>query len=139
MSRPALIVDLDGCLAIIGDRSPYNADDCGLDTVNPIVRIVMQWAQAAGWAILLVSGRGVKVTHRYATEQWLTWNGVDYDELFTRKPGDGRKDHVVKKEIYHLHIEDNWDVQLVLDDNSSVTRMWRHGLGLTCFQVDDRI
>lgn len=138
MSRPALLVDLDGTLFLIGDRSPYDADNCGLDTVNPAVRTVMEWARAAGWAILLASGRGFQVSHRIATERALTWNEIDYDELFTRKPGDDRKDEVVKEEIYHEYIEDNWDVQLVLDDRGSVTRMWRR-IGLTCFQVDDRL
>jgi hypothetical protein len=138
MSRPAILIDLDGTLALIGDRSPYNADDCGLDAVNPAVRTVMEWAQGAGWAIVLVSGRGLQPTHRVATERWLTWNGIDYDALFMRKPGDGRPDGVVKEEIYHRDIEDNWTVEFVLDDRAQVVAMWRR-LGLTCFQVDDRL
>lgn len=80
MSSPAIIVDLDGTLALIGDRSPYDADECGLDTVNPAVAAVMGWAAAAGYAIVLVSGRGVKASHRKYTEQWLTWNNIHVDD-----------------------------------------------------------
>jgi hypothetical protein len=138
MSPPALLVDLDGTLFHIGDRSPYDADQCGLDTVNPAVRTVIEWAQGAGWAIVFASGRGFKASHRYATEQALFWNQIDYDALFMRRPGDDRKDDVVKEEIYREQIADAYDVRLVLDDRSSVVRMWRR-LGLTCFQVDDRL
>jgi phosphoglycolate phosphatase-like HAD superfamily hydrolase len=138
MSSPAVIVDLDGTLALIGDRSPYNADDCGLDEVNPAVRTVMEWAQTAGYAIVIVSGRGVKASHRNYTEHWLTWNGIHYDALHMRRPGDQRPDDVVKREIYEQHIEDNHQVLFVLDDRAQVVRMWR-SLGLTVFQVDDRI
>lgn len=138
MSRPAILIDLDGTLAILGERSPYDADECGLDTVNPAVRTVIEWAQGASWAVVLLSGRGIRPTRRTATEQWLAWNGVDYDALLMREPGDGRPDHIVKDEIYHRDIEDNWKVRLVLDDRSSVVAMWRR-LGLPCFQVDDRL
>lgn len=139
MSSPAIIVDLDGTLALIGDRSPYDADDCGLDTVNPAVAAVIGWAAAAGNAIILVTGRGLKASHRKYTEQWLTWNNIHYDELFMRRPGDSRPDHVVKAEIYRCRIEENHDVLFVLDDRRSVVRMWREEFGLTVFQVDDRL
>ena len=42
--RDAIIVDLDGKLAIIGDRNPYNAAQCGLDRINSVVRdIALSW------------------------------------------------------------------------------------------------
>ena len=139
MSSPAIIVDLDGTLALIGDRSPYDADECGVDTVNPAVAAVMGWARKAGYAILLVSGRGVKATHRRATERWLTWNGLAYDELHMREPGDSRPDHRIKAEIYRRHIRDRYDVLFVMDDRRDVVKMWREKFGLTVFQVDDRV
>jgi hypothetical protein len=139
VSSPAIIVDLDGTLALIGNRSPYDADECGLDVVNEAVRTVMGWAQTAGYAIVLVSGRGLKASHRTRTEQWLTWNGIHWDELHMRRPGDQRPDDVVKAEIYRDRIEDNHTVLFVLDDRAAVVRMWREQFGLTVFQVADRI
>jgi hypothetical protein len=136
--RPAVMVDLDGTLALIGDRSPYDADSCGLDTVNEPVRTVMEWARDAGHGVLLVSGRGIKATHRLHTERWLTWNDISYDVLLMRRPGDARPDHVVKRELYRRHIADEWNVLFVMDDRASVVAMWRR-LGLTVFQVDDRL
>ncbi|MBC3842228.1 polynucleotide kinase [Streptacidiphilus sp. 4-A2] len=138
MKRPAVIVDLDGTLALIGDRSPYDADSCGLDAVNEPVRTVVDWAKAAGHGVLLVSGRGFQASHRRYTEMWLTWNRIPYDVLLMRAPGDARPDEVVKREIYERHIRDSWDVAFVLDDRAAVIAMWR-SLGLTVFQVDDRL
>ena len=138
MKTMAVLCDLDGTLAVIGDRSPYNADDCGLDQVNPAVASVLDWARAAGYAIVLVSGRGIKASHRTYTEQWLTWNGIEYDELLMRRPGDERPDHVVKAEIYEHRIRRRYDVFFIMDDRRDVVAMWR-SLGLTVFQVDDRV
>jgi hypothetical protein len=133
-----MIVDLDGTLFTIGDRSPYDADSCGLDTVNPVVLAVMQWGRAAGWVALLASGRGFKASHRLYTEYALTWNRIGYDGLFMRAVGDGREDWIVKREIYHRDIEPFYDTRLVLDDRGSVVRMWR-ALGLSCLRTDDRL
>lgn len=138
MKKTAIIVDLDGTLFDIGDRSPYDAHLCGLDTLNPAVYAIVCWARQAGIAVLLVSGRGYEERHRYYTEQALFWNEVPYQELFTRQPGDARKDYVIKEEIYRQDIEPLYDVLFVLDDRGSVVRMWR-SIGLRVFQVDDRI
>lgn len=139
MNRKALLVDLDGTLFLLGDRSPYDVSQCGLDTVNPAVRQVMDWARADGWGIVLGSGRGFHETDRLYTEKSLFWNGIDYDQLSMRKPGDGRPDHVVKRALYEQEIEPNWEIGLVLDDRKSVVDMWRHRLHLPTFQVDDRL
>lgn len=134
--RKALQIDLDGTYALIGDRSPYDADSCGLDEVNPAVHMVANWARADGYGIVLASGRGFKASHRYATEQWLFWNNIHYDQLTMRDPGDGRPDAVVKLEKYWAEIAPYWDVKLVLEDKPDLTAGWR-GLGLVAFQVAD--
>lgn len=139
MRRKALLVDLDGTLFTMGDRSPYDVSRCGLDTVNPVVHQVMKWAIYDDWAVVLGSGRGFHEKDRYYTEQALLWNEIEYDYLAMRKPGDDRPDHVVKRELYELEIEPSWDTALVLDDRKSVVNMWRHDLELPVFQVDDRL
>jgi hypothetical protein len=139
VKRKALLVDLDGTLFLLGDRSPYDVALCGLDTVNPQVLQAMQWARADGWGIVLVSGRGRKDGDRYYTEQALWWNGIEYDQLSMRKVGDDRKDDVVKRELYEREIAPQWDAQLVLDDRKSVVVMWRHDLKIPTWQTDDRL
>jgi hypothetical protein len=55
-------------------------------------------------------------------------------EIYMRPSGDRRPDFVVKKEIYARDIEPRHNVWFVLDDRSSVVKMWRE-IGLTCLQV----
>ena len=126
----AVICDLDGTIALIGDRSPYDASRCEQDLVNEPVRSILQ---KSGHAIVFVSGREDK--YRLQTLIWLEKHGISFDSLHMRKSGDMRKDSIVKKEIYHEFILDKYNVAFVLDDRDQVVRVWRD-LGLTCLQVD---
>jgi predicted kinase len=126
----AIICDLDGTLALIGDRSPYDGASCDKDFVNEPVRSILQ---ASGNAIVFVSGREDK--SKPQTLAWLEKHGISFDSLHMRKSGDMRKDSIVKQEIYEEFILDKYNVAFVLDDRDQVVKVWRD-LGLTCLQVD---
>ena len=126
----AIICDLDGTLALIGDRSPYDGASCEKDLVNEPVRSILQ---ASGKAIIFVSGREDK--SKPQTLAWLEKHGICFDALHMRKSGDMRKDSIVKREIYDEFILDKYNVTFVLDDRDQVVKVWRD-LGLTCLQVD---
>lgn len=132
-----LIVDLDGTLALIGDRSPYAAEHCERDSLNkPVANFMDNWStlyREEERQIILMSGR--QELHRPQTEKWLDDNEIVYDALFMRATGDNRNDAIVKRELFDAHIRDKFDVYLVLDDRTKVVRMWREELGLTCWQV----
>ena len=139
----AVICDLDGTLALIHGRSPYDAKDCDLkDLPNiPVIETIKAHEQA-GRKIIFCSGREDKfrpeterfikkyVQHKDFNELW----DIDY-VLFMRKTGDFRKDSLIKEEIYNEHILGKYNVLLVLDDRKQVCELWRDKLGLTCFQV----
>jgi predicted kinase len=126
--RDCIVVDLDGTLAIITDRSPYDAANCERDALNhPVANITAKYQH-----VVLCSGR--QVEHREPTERWLASNGVQYDELWMRATGDNRQDSIIKEELYRAHIEGRWNVLFVLDDRQQVVDTWRR-LGLTCLQV----
>jgi predicted kinase len=130
----AIMVDLDGTYALIGDRSPYAADQCHLDTVNYVVSdIVKAHVGAFGYQVILCSGR--QSEYRAQTEKWLADNGLHYDQLFMRKEGDTRKDSIIKRELFEENIRGKFNVAFVLDDRDQVVQMWRRELGLTCLQV----
>lgn len=132
----AIIVDLDGTLAVIGDRSPYDAAQCRLDTVNEVVRdIAVSWRQTnePHGQILVVSGR--QELHRPQTELWLEDHRFPYAQLWMRQTGDNRKDALVKREIFERHIRRAYRVTFVLDDRTQVVNMWRRELHLVCLQV----
>jgi hypothetical protein len=134
--RQALICDLDGTLASVGERSPYDAARCEVDLLNAPVAECLRMARGI-IRIIFVSGRQEK--DRAPTVAWLKkhmlWDeNVDYD-LFMRATGDVRNDAIVKEEIYRIRIEPYFDVRFVLDDRRRVVAKWRE-MGLTCFQVN---
>jgi predicted kinase len=123
-----IVVDLDGTLAIISDRSPYDAARCEQDKLNePVASVVAKYER-----VLLCSGR--QSEHREPTERWLMAHNIRYDQLLMRATGDNRQDSIVKEELYREHIEGRWNVLFVLDDRQQVVDTWRR-LGLTCLQV----
>lgn len=129
---PAVIVDIDGTLALMGDRSPYDLTRVHEDAANLAVIEAVHAAAAAGTAVVYCSGRDEE--SRDVTQQWLTRHvGVD-GPLLMRAAGDRRKDAIVKAELFDQHIRHAYDVRYVLDDRQQVVDMWR-GLGLTVFQV----
>jgi hypothetical protein len=130
----AVLVDVDGTLAIRGRRSPYDWSRVGEDDPNPPVIELVQLIAAAGrHRIILLSGRDEVC--RLQTEMWLDAQRVPYDELYLRPHRDNRKDAIVKVELYRRHIAPRFEVAFVLDDRDQVVRAWREELGLPCFQV----
>lgn len=131
----AIIVDLDGTLALHTGRDPYDCERCEEDAPNEaVVTLIRYWmASAEGWRILLVSGRDGRC--RPQTERWLNAN-ISYDHLWMRAEGDMRDDRIVKREIYEREIKGLFNVRLVLDDRNKVVDLWR-SLGLTCWQVNE--
>jgi predicted kinase len=130
----AILCDLDGTLAIIHDRSPFDSIKCENDLVNaPIVDIVKNY-YAKGVKIILMSGR--EEISRSPTINWLKTYEVPFHELFMRAHGDMRKDSIVKKELFEKHIKGQYFVKFVLDDRNQVVDLWRLELGLPCLQVN---
>lgn len=129
----AIICDIDGTLALIHNRNPFDASRCERDLINePVARIIRQYSEL-GHKIVLLTGR--PSTYRVQTMNWLSLHKIPYDALFTRAEKDMRKDAVVKREIYESQIKDFYYVDFVLDDRNQVVDMWRKELGLPCLQV----
>lgn len=126
------IFDLDGTLALMKDRSPFDWKRVGEDEVNVAVAATLV-ALAEESKILIVSGRDEVC--RTETEEWLKKHQLPYNMLLMRKEGDSRKDNIVKKELYEENIKDKYTVIGVFDDRDQVVALWR-SLGLTCFQCD---
>lgn len=131
----AIMCDIDGTLAHLNGRNPYDASTCENDLLNkPVADLITiyRYDAVAKPDIILCSGR--KDEYRKQTERWLQKNAIKFDHLFMRKTDDSRKDAIIKKEIYENHIKGKYNVLFVLDDRNQVVDMWR-SLGLTCLQV----
>ncbi|MEV6525198.1 AAA family ATPase [Longispora sp. NPDC051575] len=128
-----ILVDIDGTVALMGDRSPYDWARVGIDQPNRPVISAVRAMYAAGHQVVYCSGRDEAC--RAETEAWLDkYVGLPYLGLFMRPAGDQRKDSIVKKEIFNREIRDRYTVTCVFDDRAQVVRTWR-SLGLTVLQV----
>lgn len=126
-----IIVDMDGTLAILHNRSPYEVSKCDQDLPNqPVLETVYKWQNEV--KIIVVSGR--TDDSKELTEKWLQEHQINYTALYMRKTGDLRKDAVIKQEIYEEFIRNKYNIKFILDDRNQVVEMWRN-LGLTVFQV----
>jgi predicted kinase len=139
-SKPsAIICDIDGTVAIRGDRDIYDEGKVHLDTPNQAVIGLVRDAISLGDTALFTSGRSEGC--RAATKMWLDEYVVSLNHyrpnphmLFMRPADDKRKDYIVKLELFNKNIRDAYNVRYALDDRNQVVNMWRE-LGLTCLQV----
>ena len=134
------IYDVDGTLALKGDRSPFDESKVDLDSVNhPVADMLRKKHLEYGFynilkkkhKIIIVSGRTDAC--RDLTIKWLNDNKIPFDELYMRKEGDVRKDAIIKEEIYNEHIKDKYYIEYIVDDRDQVVKLYRD-LGLLCLQ-----
>lgn len=129
------IVDVDGTLAHMRDRGPFEWNRVGEDRADERIVALTELLMNGGdrrLDIVVVSGRDAVC--RVETEDWLEAHEIEYHALFMRPAGDTRKDAVVKAELFWNEIVPRWNVLGVLDDRDQVVAMWR-SLGLLCLQV----
>lgn len=128
-----ILVDIDGTLALMGERSPFATDETLLDDApNTAVIATVAALHAQGYPIIVVSGR--QESTRSLSETWLKQHGIAYEELFMRATGDSRPDWMIKHEIIENQILPHYQVLLSLDDRDQVVHHNR-AAGMTVFQV----
>jgi predicted kinase len=125
-----IIVDIDGTLAHMNGRSPYDYSKVSTDTLDETVASIVRryyqrdiMSDLPDTYVVIVSGR--EAVCKPETEQWLADNGIRYDELYMRAAEDKRDDRIVKQEIYEANIKPRFNVRFVLDDRDRVVKMWR--------------
>lgn len=140
MKQRAIIFDIDGTLATIGDRGIFEYENVSVDIPNePIINILQAYVtfnllneDEEKKRIILITGREDRCMDE--TVEWMDKHKVYFDELYMRPTGDRRPDIELKKEIWEKNIKDKYDVLFVVEDRYRVVRMWRK-LGITCLQV----
>lgn len=129
----AVIFDIDGTLAEMGDRSPYDWDQVYKDELNECVAEQILWHQSRGREILIVTGRDASCCK--ITEEWFELYSISGYKMFMRPADDFRKDTIIKREIYNNHIKGQYNVLCVYDDRLQVLDMWVEE-GLFTFNVN---
>lgn len=146
--RQCIIFDIDGTLALRGDRDPYDMTRVGEDVPNlPVQRIFLLLSagalalpevdpEAPTLEFIFTSGRDESA--RQQTEMWLQHHVISEHQQFRllmRTIGDNRPDHEVKLEmLYKIRTVWNYGIIAAFDDRDRVVKMWRDN-GVTCFQV----
>lgn len=133
-----IIVDVDGTVAKMNGRGPFEWSRVGEDDIRVPIANVLDRLDGRIGDLVFVSGRDEVC--RPQTEQWLC-DKFGYEvlpRLWMRPTGDTRKDVVVKREIYEREIKGKYNVVAVFDDRPQVIRLWRElGFGDRLFDVGD--
>jgi predicted kinase len=128
----AIICDLDGTLALLNGRDPYDASSCENVGINiPVKEILDSFKESR--KIIFVSGREDKFLDQ--TLKFLDKAEFRQPLIYMRKSGDFRDDRIVKEEIFDTFINGKYFIDFILDDRTKVVEMWRDK-GLTCLQVN---
>ena len=142
----AIIVDIDGTLALRNDRSPFDYTKVGEDSPEfrmcNLIKALIESEEL--YTVFFLTGREDIDNCRELTAEWLannvypglSMNGLVPEEnweLIMRPEGDHRSDEIVKKELWERWIKPWYDVVAVFDDRDRVVKMWREE-GLLCLQ-----
>lgn len=148
-----VVCDIDGTISKVGDRIKYLEQTpkdwdafygaCGEDEpIKNMLILADSLAVGLQYSVVLCSGR--RESCRSDTVEWLYKYTEElryldeFGQLLLRADGDFRPDTIVKKELLDNYLAENGytkdDVAFILEDRSSVVKMWRDA-GYTCLQV----
>jgi predicted kinase len=130
----AVTVDLDGTWAEHNGRNPYDESRYHEDTPSQVVTNVVEALYEAGYKVIVLTGR--KEKNRYVCESWLERHELPYHEMYMRADDDGRKDNLVKVDMFREHIAPRFHHMLHIDDRLRVIHALRD-IGVTVWQVQD--
>jgi len=144
----AIIVDIDGTLVTVGDRSYFDASIAHkVDTPKQEIVDLVQLYFDAGYYVFFVTGRNSHAGQFESTEKQLTNLFPNFEDYFLdkrtslhmRRKGDFRKDTIFKGEVYERHIKDKYEVAFALEDRKQMVDFYRNELGITCLEVEENV
>lgn len=126
--------DLDGTLALKGDRDIFDESKVGLDIEINEVCEVLRGLNEKGYKIIFLSGR--QDSCKEQTVKWLKDNNLWFDsEIYMRKSKDARADYIIKEELIINNVLPNYNLIGVFDDRLQVSREYFR-LGIFTFNVN---
>lgn len=130
---PAWIWDVDGTIAHMNDRSPYDWKRVGEDDIDGNLWRTYSYMNRFDLVTpIICTGRDGSCEQE--TRDWLFKNGFNFDEFYIRKEGDMRPDWVVKEEMWR-EIAKSYNIIALFDDRCQVVDRAR-SLGLKVLQVE---
>jgi predicted kinase len=133
LSKPkCILVDIDGTVAKMADRSPYDWDQVDQDEyIMEIVDLVLRYWRSH--KVIFLSGRDS--ISREKTKNWLLkYFPIEDDQLLMRQEGNIIKDCIIKSDLFFAQVADNYCVDFVIDDRKQIVRKW-NDIGLKVIDV----
>lgn len=141
-SVKAVMFDIDGTIAHMENRSPYDWDKVINDKPDFIMQIMIESLISKGFKIIYMSGRDsvcMKDTIDWLVKHYNADFGSDGNSvIFMRESQDQRKDSIIKRELFDRNVRDFYNVYSVFDDRPQVVRMW-HDIGLKVWATGDQL
>lgn len=132
----AVIVDIDGTIALTGNRDIYDYSKVDVDIPRMDVVKVIKSLEEQNIKIIIFSGR--KLQAKDKTIQWLKDNLIPFNEIYLRNNEESNNncsDIVAKYRMFN-EVRDKYDFIGAFDDRPKVTRLYQE-LGLTTFFVGE--
>lgn len=126
------VFDLDGTLAHMEGRSPYEWDKVGEDRADDSIATIAEALDITHGRTIICTGRDGSCTNQ--TKVWLQDNKIAYLRLYIREEGDMRPDWVVKEELLRSLSKDYY-IAGVFEDRLQVVRRLR-ALGIKVLNVE---
>ena len=116
----AIIVDLDGTLAILNSRGPFEWENVENDNLNRPIAELMAMYQKNGYKTIIISGRDEVASEK--TIQWLNQNDILYDKLYLRPSNNQMSNADYKRMIFINEIQAKYNVLFILEDLPEVVK-----------------
>lgn len=120
----AVIFDVDGTIAEMDGRGPFDWKRVGEDKPREFVIQMLRNYAMMGYIIIICSGRDDIC--RVETANWLNEHVGEmfWHALYMRKNGDFRKDNSVKEEIFWTYLAHRYNIVASVDDRPQMIRLW---------------
>jgi predicted kinase len=116
----AIMVDIDGTVARMTGRDPYDWKRVGEDEpIMEVIDLVNRYVDTH--KIIFVSGRDSVC--REDTFRWLSCYVEDFI-LYMRPQGSSERDDKIKAELFWKNVAEYYCVDFVIDDRHMVCRLW---------------
>lgn len=120
----AVIFDVDGTIAQMDGRGPFEWSRVGEDKPREFVIEMLRNYAMMGYIIIICSGRDDICVGE--TSKWLDEyvGSMFWHHLYMRKNGDFRKDNAVKEEIFWTNLAHKYNIVACVDDRPQMIRLW---------------
>lgn len=112
----AVLVDLDGTVAMHNGRGPFEWNKIYTDICDFRMKSMLQKLSDSGVLIIFFTGRNKTETAFKQTDEWLSKNFDFPWILYMRDENDFRHSDICKEEMYNKYIKGKYNVLCAFDD-----------------------